>query len=311
MSALLSSVDVVLQDGFMYAILAMGYYVTYTILDFPDLTVEGTVLSGGITFGLLARAGVNPWLAMLASFIVGFIFGAITGLLHVKLKIRPLLCGILVSTALISINLVVTVVGMGGNFAGDGALSTIDIGRSVPTLIRIFPSSLLPTDFYGFNLRKLVTFFVIALIFKILLDLYLKTKNGLLLRAAGNNSQYVTMLAKNQGTSKILGLAIGNGYAAVSGALIAQSRGNANQGMGIGMIVIGLASLIIGLSVFGKLRFMKPTTMVIIGAVIYQACLGAALLIGVPSAYNKIIMAVLFTAALVVSGKIKAKGRAQ
>lgn len=239
MSALLSSIDVVLQDGFMYAILAMGYYVTYTILDFPDLTVEGTVLSGGITFGLLARAGVNPWLAMLASFIVGFIFGAITGLLHVKLKIRPLLCGILVSTALISINLVVTVVGMGGNFAGDGALSTIDIGRSVPTLIRIFPSSLLPTDFYGFNLRKLVTFFVIALIFKILLDLYLKTKNGLLLRAAGNNSQYVTMLAKNQGTSKILGLAIGNGYAAVSGALIAQSRGNANQGMGIGMIVIG------------------------------------------------------------------------
>ncbi len=311
MSALLSSIDVVLQDGFMYAILAMGYYVTYTILDFPDLTVEGTVLSGGIAFGLLARAGVNPWLAMLASFIVGFIFGAITGLLHVKLKIRPLLCGILVSTALISINLVVTVVGMGGNFAGDGALSTIDIGRSVPTLIRIFPSSLLPTDFYGFNLRKLVTFFVIALIFKILLDLYLKTKNGLLLRAAGNNSQYVTMLAKNQGTSKILGLAIGNGYAAVSGALIAQSRGNANQGMGIGMIVIGLASLIIGLSVFGKLRFMKPTTMVIIGAVIYQACLGAALLIGVPSAYNKIIMAVLFTAALVVSGKIKAKGRAQ
>ena len=311
MSALLSSVDVVLQDGFMYAILAMGYYVTYTILDFPDLTVEGTVLSGGITFGLLARAGVNPWLAMLASFIVGFIFGAITGLLHVKLKIRPLLCGILVSTALISINLVVTVVGMGGNFAGDGALSTIDIGRSVPTLIRIFPSSLLPTDFYGFNLRKLVTFFVIALIFKILLDLYLKTKNGLLLRAAGNNSQYVTMLAKNQGTSKILGLAIGNGYAAVSGALIAQSRGNANQGMGIGMIVIGLASLIIGLSVFGKLRFMKPTTMVIIGAVIYQACLGVALLIGVPSAHNKIIMAVLFTAALVVSGKIKAKGRAQ
>src|SRR5699024_4238134 len=135
--------------------------------------------------------------------------------------------------------------------------------------------------------------------------------NGLLLRAAGNNSQYVTMLAKNQGTSKILGLAIGNGYAAVSGALIAQSRGNANQGMGIGMIVIGLASLIIGLSVFGKLRFMKPTTMVIIGAVIYQACLGIALLIGVPSAYNKIIMAVLFTAALVVSGKIKAKGRAQ
>ena len=309
MQSLFSSLDVVLQDGFMYSILAMGYYVSYSILDFPDLTVEGTVLSGGITFGLLVRAGVNPWLALLAAFAVGFVCGTVTGLLHVKLKIRPLLCGILVSTGLISINLVTTVVGMGGNFAGDGALSTIDIGRGVPTLIRTFPASFLPTDVGGFNLRKLITFFVIALIFKLLLDAYLKTKNGLLLCAAGDNANYVTMLAKNAGNSKILGLAIGNAYAAVSGALIVQSRGNVNQGMGVGMIVIGLASLIIGLSVFGRLRFMKPTTMVIIGAVIYQGCLGLALLLGVPSAYNKIIMALLFTLALVFSAKKKKGAR--
>ena len=95
----------------MYSILAMGYYISYTILDFPDLTVEGTVLSGGVVFGLLVRAGINPWIALVASFITGFIFGSVTGLLHVKLGIRPLLCGILVSTALISVNLVVTVVG--------------------------------------------------------------------------------------------------------------------------------------------------------------------------------------------------------
>lgn len=303
----LGSLDVILQDGFMYALVAMGYYVSYTILDFPDLTVEGTVLSGGVAFGLLVKAGVNPWIAMLAAFLVGFVFGAVTGVLHVKLKIRPLLCGILVSTALISINLVTTVVGMGGNLAGDGALSTIDIGRSVPTLIRTFPATLFPTDFFGFNLRKIITFFIIALIFKFLLDAYLKTKNGLLLRAAGNNPQYVTMLAQNEGRSKILGLAIGNGYAAVSGALIAQSRGNINQGMGIGMIVIGLASLIIGLSVFGRVKFMKPTTMVILGSVIYQACLGFATFMGIPSAYNKIIMAALFTVALVFSAKLKTK----
>ncbi|MDY3929895.1 MAG: ABC transporter permease [Clostridia bacterium] len=303
----LGSLDVILQDGFMYALVAMGYYVSYTILDFPDLTVEGTVLSGGVAFGLLVKAGVNPWIAMLAAFLVGFVFGAVTGVLHVKLKIRPLLCGILVSTALISINLVTTVVGMGGNLAGDGALSTIDIGRSVPTLIRTFPATLFPTDFFGFNLRKIITFFIIALIFKFLLDAYLKTKNGLLLRAAGNNPQYVTMLAQNEGRSKILGLAIGNGYAAVSGALIAQSRGNINQGMGIGMIVIGLASLIIGLSVFGRIKFMKPTTMVILGSVIYQACLGFATFMGIPSAYNKIIMAALFTVALVFSAKLKTK----
>lgn len=305
MSAILSSIDVMLQDGFMYAILAMGYYVSYTILDFPDLTVEGTVLSGGVAFGLLVRAGVNPWLALIVSFLVGFVFGALTGFLHVKLGIRPLLCGILVSTALISVNLVITVVGMGGTWAGDGALSTIELGRSVPTLLRTFPANLLPTDFYGFNLQRLVTFFVIALVFKLLLDAYLKTKSGLLLRATGSNAQYVTMLAKDQRVYKILGLAIGNGYAAVSGALIVQSRGNVNQGMGIGMVVIGLASLIIGLSLFGKIHFMKSTTAVILGAVIYQACLGIATLLGVPSAYNKIIMAVLFTLALVGSNAMK------
>jgi len=307
MSAILNSLDVVLQDGFMYAILAMGYYVSYTILDFPDLTVEGTVLSGGVTFGLLVRVGVNPWIAIIAAFAVGFIFGSITGLLHVKLKIRPLLCGILVSTALISVNLVVSVVGMGGNWSGDGALSTIDLGRSVTTLLRTFPANLLPQDFYGFNIRKLLTFFLIALVCKLLLDFYLKTKNGLLLRATGSNSQFVTMLAKDQRVSKVLGIAIGNGLAAVSGALIAQSRGNANQGMGIGMVVIGLASLIIGLSVFGKIRFMKPTTMVILGSVIYQACLGIATLLGVPSAYNKIIMAALFTLALIFSESMSRK----
>ena len=218
-----------------------------------------------------------------------------------QLGIRPLLCGILVSTLLISVNLVVTVVGMGGSFAGDGALSTIDLGRSVPTILRTKPAAFLPTDFYGFNLRKLVTFFAVALLCKLALDFYLKTKSGLLLRATGGNAQYVTMLAKDA-------LAIGNGCAAVCGALVAQSRGNANQGMGVGMIVIGLASLIIGLSLFGRVRFMKPTTAVILGSVIYQGCLGIATLLGVPSAYNKAIMAVLFTLALVLSGKFKGNG---
>lgn len=305
LSAFLGSLDVILQDGFMYSLIAMGYYISYSILDFPDLTVEGTVLSGGVAFGLLVKNGVSPHLALLGAFVVGFLCGSFTGVLHVKLKIRPLLCGILVSTALISVNLVATVVGMGGSFSGDGALSTIDLGRSVPTLIRVLPWSLLPTDVLGFNIRKLVTFFLIALIFKLILDAYLKTKNGLLLRAAGGNPQYVTMLGRDQGHSKILGLAIGNGYAAAAGALIVQSRGNVNQNIGIGMIVIGLASLIIGLSVFSKVRWLKPTTKVILGSVIYQGCLGLATFLGVPSAYNKIIMAALFTAALVISGRQK------
>ena len=301
MNAFLNSVQVFLQDGFMYSILAMGYFISYTSLDFPDLTVEGTVLSGGVVFALLVRAGVNPWLAMLCSFIAGALLGSITGLLNVKLKIRPLLCGILVSTGLISVNLVASVLGMGGDIKGEGALTTIPLGRTVPNIFREFPANLIPEKVGDVSLRKLVVFFAVAVIFKIIMDLYLKTKNGLLLRAAGNNPQYVKMLAKDPGNMKILGLAVGNAYAAVSGALIVQSRANVNQSRGIGMIGIGLASLIIGLSVFGKVSFMKPTTKVIIGAVIYQACLVVASLVGIPSSYNKLLMAVLFTLALVFS----------
>lgn len=307
MNTFLNLCEVFLEDGFMYAILAMGYYISYTILDFPDLTVEGTVLTGGAIFAILIKAGLHPWLALFVAFIVGAVIGCLTGFLHVKLKIRPLLCGILVSTALITVNLVVTVLGMGGTLAGDGQ-TTIPIGRGLSTVLRVFPATLLPENVGGVNVRKLVTFFLIAVLFKLLLDLYLKTKSGMMLRATGSNSRYTTSMAQNPDKYKVIGLAIGNAYAAVSGALIVQSRGNVNQGMGIGMIVIGLASLIIGLSVFGRLKWMKPTTMVIFGAVIYQACLSVATVIGIPSAYNKLLMAILFTVALVVSTKIKGKG---
>lgn len=310
MSSVFACMDVFLRDGLMYSILALGFYISFSILDFADLSVEGTVLLGGVSYSLLVCRGVNPWLAILVAFILGSIAGCVTGFLHVKLKIRPLLCGILVSTALISVNLVLAVVGNGGSFNGEGALSTISFSRSDPTVLRAFPASLIPDKAGVFNLRELIVFLVIAIIFKLILDWYLKTKNGLLLRATGCNEQYVSMLAQNPGRSKITGLAIANGYAAVAGALIATSRANANQGMGIGMIVIGLASVIIGLSLFGKLRFLKPTTMVILGSIVYQACLSVATYLGVPSAYNKLIMAILFTVALVFSNFHK-KGEAK
>ncbi len=310
MSGVISCMEVFLTDGFMYALLAMGFYVSYTILDFPDLSVEGTVLLGGVSHALMIRAGVNPWLALGLAFVLGAVAGSVTGVLHVKLNIRPLLCGILVSTALISVNLVVATVGMGGNLKGEDGLSTVSIGRGESTILRTYPAKLIPSLLDGFHLRNFIVFALIAIIMKLVLDWYLKTKNGLLLRATGNNAQFVTMLAKNPGTAKIIGLAIGNGFAAVSGALIATSRGNANQSMGIGMVVIGLASVIIGLSVFRRVRFMRPTTKVIIGSIIYQAALSIATYLGVPSAYNKLLMAVLFTVALVVSNKGRKGGTA-
>lgn len=305
MSTIFSCIEVFLTDGLMYSILALGFYISYSILDFPDLSVEGTVLSGAVVYTLMVCHNINAHLAIIAAFAVGAIAGSITGILHVKLKIRPLLCGILVSTGLISINLIASVVGQGGDFKGEGALSTISFSRTDETILRAFPSKYIPDNFLGINFRALVTFLVIAIVAKILLDRYLSSKNGLLLIATGNNERFVSMLAQDPGKSKIIGLALGNGLAAVAGALIATARGNANQGMGVGMVVIGLASVIIGLSLFSKVRFIKPTTAVILGSIVYQACLSIATYLGVPSSYNKLIMAVLFTLALVGSNKIR------
>ncbi len=304
---ILSAIEVFLETGFVFSIIAMGYYVSYNILDFPDLTVEGTFLSGAVVFGIMASKGINPWLGLICAFVLGCIFGSITGILHVKLKIRPLLCGILVSTSLISINLVATAAGMVGDFTGQQS-SSISYGRTTQTLHDVFFGDLIPSRINNITFRDLILFFVVTVICKLALDFYFKTKNGLLLCAAGNNEQFVKMLACDPGKSKIIGLAIGNGYAAVSGVLYSHISGNVNQSMGIGTIVIGLASLIIGMSLFKNVRFLKPTTKVIIGAVIYQACLTIAQKVGVPSAYNKFIMAIIFTIALVVSGKAKGKG---
>lgn len=300
----LSTVEVFVETGLVFSIIAMGYYVSYYILDFPDLTVEGTFLSGAVVFGLMASFGINPWLAVICAFIAGCLFGCVTGVLHVCLKIRPLLCGILVSTGLITVNLIAVSAGLTGKFDGTGNTS-ISYGRTVNTLQDYFFGDAVPARIDKVNLRSLVIFFLIAFACKILLDLYFKSKNGLLLRAAGNNEQFVKMLGVNPGKSKIIGLALGNGLAAVSGALYSHVSGNVNQSMGIGMIVIGLASLIIGMSLFAKVKFLKPTTKVIFGAIIYQACLTLAQKIGVPSAYNKLIMAIMFTVALVLSSKMK------
>lgn len=305
--SILSTVEVFLETGLVFSIIAMGYYISYHILDFPDLTVEGTFLSGAVIFGLFASKGFNPWLGLFAAVIVGGFFGTVTGVLHVVLKIRPLLCGILVSTSLITVNLIAVSAGTSGDFSGQASTS-VSYGRTVKTLHDYFFGDAIPARINNVGLRDLLIFLLVTLICKLLLDFYLKTKSGLLLRAAGNNEQFVKMLGINPGKSKIIGLAVGNACAAVSGALYTHISGNVNQSMGIGTIVIGLASLIIGMSLFGKVKFMKPTTKVIIGSIIYQACLTAAQKLGVPSAYNKLIMAVMFTAAIVLSNREKKKG---
>lgn len=295
MDIVMNVLRVTLEEGLMYALLAIGVYITYSILDFPDLSVDGTMPMGAIVTAVLIIHGVNPWLCLLITFALGMACGAVTGLLHVKLNIRPLLCGIIVYTAMLSINLVIL-------FKGNNGITVASFFKK-PT---IFNSGI--TKFFPERWKIVILSLILVVVCKIIMDFYLKTKSGLLLRATGDNERYVTMLAKDPGYTKILGLAIGNGFAALSGCVIAQQKGSADQQMGVGMVVLGLASVIIGLSVFKKVKFMKATTMVILGSILYKAFLSVALALNLPTEYLKLLMAVLFTLALVFSEKFKGRG---
>ena len=289
-----------LQMAAMYGVLALGVYITYSILDFPDLSVDGTVPLGGVVSAMLILKGVKPWLALLAAFAAGAAAGCVTGFLHVKLKIRPLLCGILVMTALLSVNLMLMK-------AATGGMSIATFSES-EVLFNAAPMSLLPDVKLGrYGIRTLLTLLVLALVCKYLLDWYLSTKSGLLLRATGSNAQYVTMLSRNPGISKILGLALGNGFAAMAGALITQQKKTAELQFGTGMVVMGLAAVIIGVSLLRKVRFLRPTTKVLIGALIYQIALSAATALNW-SDQLKLIMSTLFVLVLLVSNVLD-KGR--
>lgn len=290
-----------LQMGAMYGVLALGVYITYSILDFPDLSVDGTVPLGGVISAMLILKGVNPWLAVLAAFAAGAAAGCVTGLLHVKLKIRPLLCGILVMTALLSVNLMLIKAATGG--------MTIASMPSDKTIYNAFPLSELPDQVGDFKIRTMAVLIVVAIICKLFLDWYLSTKSGMLLRATGSNTQYVTMLSRNPGVSKILGLALGNGFAAMAGALITQQKKVADLQLGTGMVVMGLASVIIGISLLRRIRFMRPTTKVLAGSLIYQVAISIA------SAANwsdqlKLIMSLLFVLVLLASNFLD-KGRSR
>lgn len=293
MDVTLSLIETVFREGFIYALMAMGVLITYKILDFPDLSVDGTFPLGMVVAATLISAGVDPLIACIAAFLAGAAAGCVTGILHVKLGITDLLSGILVMTALWSVNLIIT-----------GGTAIVPFFNK-PT---IFSSGLggWLSGFMGTH-SKLLLVFILVLVVKLAIDLYLSTKSGLLLRAGGNNSQYVTGLGKDPGNMKILGLAIGNGCTALSGCVLAQLNENADINSGKGMVVMALASVIIGVGLFHKVKIVHLTTMAILGAVMYKACLQIALQLGLPSIYLKLLMAVLLTIAI-VSQRLGKKG---
>lgn len=294
MDIFISVLNNILEEGLIYGIMAMGVYISYSVLDFPDLSVDGTFPLGMCVTAAFISAGGNPLAACLLAFVCGAAAGCVTGLLHVKLNITNLLSGILTMTALWSVNLVIT----GG--------SAVLPFYNQTTVFNSGPVNLLPDNLYQYRVVIIAALAVIVL--KILLDTFLKTKSGLLLRAAGDNQQFVISISRDPGKMKIIGLAIGNGYTALAGSILGQQAESANINSGTGMVVMGLAAVIIGMSVLGKVKFIKATTMVICGAVIYKASLAIAMLLGLPTNYLKLLMAVIFTIAL-VSSKFFANGR--
>lgn len=280
----------ILEEGLVYAIIALGVYITYKILDFPDLSVDGTFPMGAALTATLIVAGVNPYLTLVLSFLLGAAAGCVTGLIHVKLKVRDLLSGIIVMTGLYSINMRLA-----------GGRANLPIFSQETIFTSSFLTSLLPESLAPYTV--VIVLLVLVLICKILLDLYLKTRSGYLLRAAGDNDTLITSLAKDKGMVKILGLAIANGFAALAGCIYCQQKEVFEITMGTGTIVIGLANVIIGTQLFKNIRFIKPTTAVIIGSIIYKACISFAISKGNPFDL-KLLTAGLFLVILVCSNYV-------
>ena len=280
-----------LTQGLIYSLLSYGVYITYKVLDFPDLTVDGSFPLGAAVTAVLLTRGVDPYLAIPIVIAVGALAGLATGLIHVKLNVRDLLAGIITMTALFSINL---------QIAG----SNLIIGRDIDTIFSAGPTMALLGSF-SLIYRKLIISIIIAVLFKLLLDAYFKTRSGPLLRAVGDNSVLVTTLAKDKGSVKIIGLVISNALVALAGGIVCQEQRAFSITMGTGQVVFGLATVIIGMTLFRKLGFVKGTTAVMAGSILYKSCIQAAISMGMPANLLKFITAALFLVILVIGNQQK------
>ena len=287
----------ILEQGFIYGILALGVYITYRILDFPDLSVDGTFPMGAAVAAVMITVGLNPWLALIVAFFAGALAGLVTGLIHVKGHVRDLLSGIITMTALYSINI---------HIAMGKANLPIFNGE---TIFNSGVAVMLPEPLQPY--RTLIITGVLILLCKVAMDWYLNTKSGFLLYAAGDNQQVVTALAKDQGKVKILGLILANGLVSLSGAVLCQQQRFFDVSMGPGSIVLGLAAVIIGTNLFKHVGFVKGTTAAVIGAVIYKACYAAAISRGMPAMDMKLITAILFLVVLLLSNGKKKGGESR
>ncbi len=281
-----------IEQGLIYAILALGVYITYKILDFPDLSVDSSFPLGAAVTAVLISHGVHPLLTLPIATLAGALAGVVTGVIHVKCHVRDLLSGIITMTGLYSINLRIA----------EGKANLPIFGSQ--TLFKNDLTAALPKELAAY--APVVILLALVILCKLILDWFLRTRAGYLLRAVGDNPTLVTSLAKDGGMVKIQGLAIANAFVALSGCIMGQYQRFFEISMGTGAIVIGLASVIIGTNVFRNFTLMRATTAVIVGSILYKACVALALSLGLSPQDMKLVTAALFLLILAL-GEIRRK----
>ena len=279
-----------IAQGLLWALLALGVFITFRILDVADLTVEGSFPMGAAISAVLITMGVNPWLTVVIAGIGGMVAGAVTGWIHTKLKIPALLAGILTMIALYSVNLHI-------------------MGKANISLLRM---DTVYSAIHSMGVSNAVALTIIGVVVTVVVGLFLfwffGTELGTSIRATGVNPQMIRAQGVNTDTMIVLGLLLSNGFVAVSGALIAQSQGFADIGMGVGTIVIGLASVIIGevlfasssvvRKLFGNSSFVLSLVAVVFGSIVYRIVIATVLYLGMPPNDLKLFTAILVALAL-------------
>ena len=245
---------------------------------------------------MLLTRGVNAWLTLPVAMLIGAAAGLCTGLIHVRARVRDLLAGIITMTALYSVNLQIA----GSNLMVERAIDTIYTSAPVMALLGGVP----------LLYRKLILSLLLTAVIGLILEWYFSTKNGLLLRAVGDNETLVTTLAVDKGRMKILGLVIANALVALSGCIVCQEGRSFSATMGTGQMVFGLAAVIIGTTLFRRMTFVKGTAAVVIGSILYKACIQVAILLGLPANMLKFITAALFLVILITGNMGRGKGGA-
>ena len=283
----------VLEQGLIYAILALGVYITFKILEFPDMTVDSSFPLGAAVTALMISNGIDPLWSLPASLLAGALAGTITGVIHVRFHVGDLLSGIIVMTGLYSVNL---------HIAGRSNVQLF----SFDTLFKNPLISGLPTGVQAY--APVIVLALLTLLVKLLMDGYLATRSGFLLRATGDNPTLVASLAKDSGRVKILGLAIANGLVALAGCVMCQYQRYFDISMGTGTLVLAVASVIVGTQLLRGLRFLKATTAVVLGSILYKACVALALSLGLSPFDLKLVTAVLLLIIIVAGGHRK-KGK--